>query len=170
MKNFQKNEMSRTIGIMIIIILIGYIYLWATSQSVEDRIEELDPKSYDVETVCNKKAGHYIICNDGNDSMYVYDDVNVYLKQVDIVIKDNGDAVTSVTYNTSTIDKIEEALEESGPITLLLWLTNQGQIHTIMIVETSFTSYELMSYGENLATFWDKTLYLMKSTFYDKIF
>ena len=169
MKKYEKNEMTLSVGIMIGIIVVAYIFLWATVQSTEERMEQLDPQSYDMEAICTEKTGHYLICNEGKDRMYVYDDVEVYIKQIDTVVKENGDLVTSVTYLASSIQELERTIDANQQVPLLLWLTKQGQIDVIMMVETTFTSYDLADYGKNVTKLWDKSLYLMKSVFYDKI-
>lgn len=136
----MKTDMRVIVGLMIAVIVAGGLFLWTQDKSEEEILGSLNPESFDVETTCVRKEGQYLICNEGHDTFFVYDDVEVYVKNVDTVVKENGDEVTSTTYETSSLAKMEKTIEKNGSALLHLWLTEQGQIETIMVVESTFTN------------------------------
>lgn len=136
----MKTDMKVIIGVMIAVIVAGGLFLWSQGTSGDEVLQSMDPESYDVELTCNQKDGEYLICNEGRDTFFLYDDVDYYVKKVDTVVKENGDEITATTYNTSSVSKLEKALEKNGSVLLHLWLTDHGQIESLMMVETSFTN------------------------------
>lgn len=136
----MKTDMKVIVGVMIAVILAGGLFLWGQGRSEEEILQSLDPESYDVELTCIEKDGQHLVCNEGQDTFLLYDDVQVYVKKMDTVVKENGDEITTTTYKTSSTGKLEKALEKRGSVLLHLWLTEQGQIESLMMVETSFTN------------------------------
>lgn len=139
----MKTNMRWIVGAMIAIIAACSVFLWVQGQGDEDILNGLDPESFDVEITCMDKKGQYLICNEGQDTVLVYDDVEVYVKKVDTLVKENGDETTTTTYKNSSFSKLEKSLQKGESVLLHLWLTEQGQIETIMMVETSFTDNNL---------------------------
>ncbi len=137
----MKTDMKVIVGVMIAVILAGGLFLWSQEKTADEILQSMDPESYDMEATCSEKDGQYLICNDGKVTLFLYDDIDVYVKKIDTVVKENGDEITTTTYKTSSVSNLEKALEKNDAVLLHLWLTDHGQIESLMMVETSFTNH-----------------------------
>lgn len=124
------------ISIMIAVMLAGGIYLFASGHDKEEALRGIDPSSYDIVASCSQIDGNIIVCNEGNDHFLVLNGTAVYKDKVKSIIEKDGTVDIKHTYSESAVDELQKLVDE-GPVILRLWMTPNGKIDCIMIVEES---------------------------------
>lgn len=133
----MKKNIRTIIYLMILVVVAGGVYLWSQSGSGEDLLEGLDPDSYDVEATCSGVEDHNLICNAGNDTYLYLDDVDVFLQKTDTTVDEKGDETNKVSYKKSSLEDLKERTK-AGDISIRLWLTTNGKVQDIIILEQSY--------------------------------
>lgn len=126
------------IGVMIAVVIGGGVYLWKVGGSGDDILKKLDPASFDVSATCNKVDGNLLVCNKDNDTYLVLDGVKVYREKVQTVIDKDGNENKTVSYKNASLSEIESESKSSGNVSLKIWLTSNGKVKDIMIVEETY--------------------------------
>ena len=124
------------IYIMLVVLFAGAAYLFYTGHDDQGALKGIDPESYDIETTCTEIDGNTLTCNEGNDMYLVLSGTKVYKEKIKTTIEENGDAKTESTFSDIPASDLDKAIKNSGSVNLRLWMTPNGKIDCIMMVET----------------------------------
>lgn len=134
----MKKNLRVVVYLMIVVIAAAGIYLWSQNQDEKEVLKNLDPENFDISASCSEIQDHILVCNAGNDEYLYLDGVKVYLQKSDTVIHENGDEEVKVTYKTYTMEEFQKDIEAKGDVPVALYLTANGKVKAIMVLEQSF--------------------------------
>ena len=134
----MKKNIRIFVYVMIAIVVAGGIYLWSLRDTGEDVLSGLDPGSYDVQATCVGVDGNNLICNGGGDIFLFLDGSSIFLQKSAAQIKENGDEETKVSYRKFSLEELVQTIEAKNEVPVLLWMTQNGKVKTIMVLEETF--------------------------------
>lgn len=123
------------IYIMLAVLFAGAAYLFYTGHDDQGALKGIDPESYDIETSCTEIDGNTLTCNEGNDMYLVLSGTKVYKQKIKTTISENGDVKTENIFSDITSSDLKKTIEDTGSVNLRLWMTPNGKIDCVMMVE-----------------------------------
>lgn len=137
----MKINTKTMVFIMIGVLLAGGIYIFNVGSKPEGKLNGIDPASYDISATCTEVDDNMLMCNEGNDMYLVLNDTDVGVEKSHIVINEDGDEKINVTYRESSMEDLKNAIEKNGTVSLNLWMTSNGKVEYILMLEESIDNY-----------------------------
>ena len=137
----MKINTKTMVFVMIAVLLVGGIYIFNIGSKPEGKLKGIDPTSYDISATCTEVDDNMLLCNEGNDMYLVLNDTDVVVEKSHIVINEDGDEKISVSYRNSSMEDLKKAIEKEKSVSLNLWMTSNGKVEYILMLEESINNY-----------------------------